>query len=228
MAGLEVEGDAIARHLRAHDRRDGSSASSRIRAPTTSRLHRRLGSDGTLRVVSGAPESSEAGCESPWRFPEPTLADGRPSKRWKSAECRRPRCCLSEREIGISDDHSGVMALGADADARAPPWRQSSARRTWCSTWRSRPIAAIAFRWSASPARSPRSPERGCAFPGGASRRSRRLRAERIRVEIHDADALPALRGTSGARREDRSFTACGCAAGSRRSACAPSTTSST
>jgi phenylalanyl-tRNA synthetase beta chain len=69
-----------------------------------------VGTEGTLRVVSGAP-NLEAGLRVAVALPGAILADG---SRVDPAEIRGVRSAavlLSEREIGISDDHSGVLQI---------------------------------------------------------------------------------------------------------------------
>jgi phenylalanyl-tRNA synthetase beta chain len=74
-----------------------------------------LGPRGTLRIVSGAP-NAEAGLRVAVALPGAVLADGTVVEPVEVRGVSSPAVLLSEREIGISDDHSGVMALGADAE----------------------------------------------------------------------------------------------------------------
>ena len=72
------------------------------------------GSEGTLHVVSGAP-NLEAGLRVAVALPGATLADGTTVE---SAEIRgvaSAAVLLSEREIGVSDNHDGVMRLADEA-----------------------------------------------------------------------------------------------------------------
>ncbi len=72
------------------------------------------GSDGMLRVVSGAP-NLEAGLRVAVALPGATLADGAAVELAEIRGVESAAVLLSEREMGISDDHGGVMALGAEA-----------------------------------------------------------------------------------------------------------------
>jgi phenylalanyl-tRNA synthetase beta chain len=78
-----------------------------------------VGGGELLRVVSGAP-NVQAGVRVPVALVGATLSDG---ERVAAVEIRgvpSTAVVLSEREIGISDDHSGVMELGDDAEPGTP------------------------------------------------------------------------------------------------------------
>ncbi|HSD10485.1 MAG TPA: phenylalanine--tRNA ligase subunit beta [Candidatus Binatia bacterium] len=77
-----------------------------------------LGPRGTLRIVSGA-SNVEAGLRVAVALPGAVLADGRVVEPVEIRGVSSAAVLLSESEIGISDDHSGVMALGADAEPGA-------------------------------------------------------------------------------------------------------------
>ena len=72
------------------------------------------GSDGMLRVVSGAP-NLEAGLRVAVALPGAILADDTAVEPAEIRGVESAAVLLSEREIGVSDDHRGVMALGAEA-----------------------------------------------------------------------------------------------------------------
>ncbi|MET0153502.1 MAG: phenylalanine--tRNA ligase subunit beta, partial [Candidatus Binatia bacterium] len=72
------------------------------------------GSNGMLRVISGAP-NLEAGLRVAVALPGTILADGTAVEPTEIRGVESAAVLLSEREIGVSDDHRGVMALGAEA-----------------------------------------------------------------------------------------------------------------
>ncbi len=74
-----------------------------------------VGREGTLRAVSGAP-NLEAGLRVPVALPGARLADGTRVEATEIRGAASLAVLLSEREIGISEDHSGVMQLGPDAE----------------------------------------------------------------------------------------------------------------
>jgi phenylalanyl-tRNA synthetase beta chain len=74
------------------------------------------GSHGTLRAVSGAP-NVEAGLRVAVALPGATLADGSVVEAIDIRGVASNAVLLSEREIGLSDDHRGVLEL---ADAAQP------------------------------------------------------------------------------------------------------------
>ncbi len=77
------------------------------------------GSEGMLRVVSGAP-NLEAGLRVAVALPGATLSDGSAVEPVEVRGVGSAAVLLSEREIGVSDDHGGVIALGADATPGTP------------------------------------------------------------------------------------------------------------
>ncbi|MBI2963428.1 MAG: phenylalanine--tRNA ligase subunit beta [Deltaproteobacteria bacterium] len=115
MAGLEVEG---VESRGTFDRMIAGRIVGLERHPNADELSVctvDVGAEGTLRVVSGAP-NLDAGLRVAVALPGATLADG---TRVESVEIRglaSAGVLLSEREIGISDDHSGVMRLDAGAE----------------------------------------------------------------------------------------------------------------
>ena len=119
MAGLEVEG------MNLHGTFEHMIAARIVglephpRADNLSVCTVDLGSAGTLRVVSGAP-NVEAGLRVAVALPGAALADGRVVEPVEIRGVPSAAVLLSEREIGISDDHSGVMPLGADAEPGTP------------------------------------------------------------------------------------------------------------
>jgi phenylalanyl-tRNA synthetase beta chain len=72
------------------------------------------GSAQALRLVSGAP-NLRVGLSVALALPGATLADGTVVEPAEIRGVSSAAVVLSEREIGISDDHSGVMALDAEA-----------------------------------------------------------------------------------------------------------------
>ncbi len=72
------------------------------------------GSKRTLSVVSGAP-NLEAGLRVALALPGATLADGTAVEPVEIRGVSSAAVLLSEREIGLSADHSGVMTLGDEA-----------------------------------------------------------------------------------------------------------------
>jgi phenylalanyl-tRNA synthetase beta chain len=72
------------------------------------------GSKGTLSVVSGAP-NLEAGLRVAVALPGATMADGTAVEPAEIRGISSAAVLLSEREIGLSDDHSGVMILNNEA-----------------------------------------------------------------------------------------------------------------
>jgi phenylalanyl-tRNA synthetase beta chain len=73
------------------------------------------GSAGALRLVSGAP-NLQAGLRVAVALPGATLANGSAVEPVEIRGVASQAVVLSEREIGISDDHSGVMQLGDGAE----------------------------------------------------------------------------------------------------------------
>ena len=145
-----------------------------------------LGPEGTMRVVSGAP-NVEAGLRVAVALPGAVLADGRIVEPVEIRGVPSAGVLLSEREVGISDDHSGVMALGADSapgtslaailgtadtvlDVAITPNRGD------CLS-----ILGIARELAALTGARLRIPPRRLAEKAPPS-------AERVRVEIHDTD----------------------------------------
>ncbi|MFN8513207.1 MAG: hypothetical protein U0841_11580 [Chloroflexia bacterium] len=59
----------------------------------------------------------------------------------------------SEKELGLSDEHEGIMVLPEDAPVGAPCATTSATRS---SNWRSPPTSSTTSPWSASRAKSPR------------------------------------------------------------------------
>ena len=78
----------------------------------------------------------------------------------------------SERELGLGDDHAGIIVLQGSATTRDP----SSASATRCSTSRSRPTWGSACRCAASRAssRSSTAAAQSCATPVSSSSSCRR------------------------------------------------------
>ena len=119
MAGLEVEG--IASHG-SFERMLAGRIVGLERHPNADKLRVctvDVGAQGTLRAVSGAP-NLEAGLRVAVALPGAVLGDG---TRVEAVEIRgvsSAAVLLSEREIGISDDHSGVLALDAGATVGEP------------------------------------------------------------------------------------------------------------
>jgi phenylalanyl-tRNA synthetase beta chain len=72
------------------------------------------GSNGTLSVVSGAP-NLEAGIRVAVALPGATLADGTAVEPVEIRGVSSAAVLLSERELDLSADHSGVMTLGDEA-----------------------------------------------------------------------------------------------------------------
>lgn len=114
MAGLEVES------IESHGTFDGMIAGRIVgleRHPNADKLAVctvDVGSESTLRVVSGAP-NLDAGLRVAVALPGATLADGTRVESVEIRDLSSAAVLLSEREIGISDDHSGVMRLDAGA-----------------------------------------------------------------------------------------------------------------
>jgi tRNA-binding EMAP/Myf-like protein len=77
-----------------------------------------VGGGETLRAVSGAP-NLQAGLRVPVALPGARFAGGQLVEAVEIRGVASQVVVLSEREIGISDDHSGVMALGDDAEPGA-------------------------------------------------------------------------------------------------------------
>ena len=77
------------------------------------------GPHGALRAVSGAP-NVEAGMRVAVALPGATLADGSVVEAIDIRGVPSTAVLLSEREIGISDDHHGVLALGGEAEPGTP------------------------------------------------------------------------------------------------------------
>jgi phenylalanyl-tRNA synthetase beta chain len=186
MAGLEVEG------MSAHGTYEHMIAARIVglephpHAEKLSLCTVDLGPEGILRVVSGAP-NVEAGLRVAVALPGAVLADGRVVEPVEIRGVPSTAVLLSEREIGISDDHSGVMALDADAE----PGTSLAAilgsadtvldvaitpNRGDCLS-----ILGIAREVSALTGVRLRIPPRRLAEKPPPS-------AERVRVEIHDAD----------------------------------------
>jgi phenylalanyl-tRNA synthetase beta chain len=145
-----------------------------------------LGPEGTLRVVSGA-SNVEAGLRVAVALPGAVLADGRVVEPVEIRGVPSAGVLLSEREVGISDDHSGVMALGADS----APGTSLAAILETADT-----VLDVAITPNRGDCLSILGIAREIAALTGARLRipSRRLAeksppsAERIRVEIQDAD----------------------------------------
>ena len=73
------------------------------------------GAAGSLRLVSGAP-NLQSGLRVAVALPGATLADGSAVEAVEIRGVASQAVVLSEREIGISDDHSGVMELADGAE----------------------------------------------------------------------------------------------------------------
>ena len=153
----------------------------------------------------GRAQRARRACESPVALPGATLADGtavEPVEIRGVAVGRRAALRARDRSLGRSQRRDDTRRRGCARDAR---WRRSSGPPTRCSTWRSRRIAATACRCSASPARSRRSPGRGCGCQRARlAEKAAGLGARAIRVEIRDTDVCRPLRGAGDPRRQDR------------------------
>lgn len=186
MAGLEVEG------IEFHGTFDRMIAGRIVRIerhPNADKLSVctvDVGAEGTLRLVSGAP-NLDAGLRVAVALPGATLADG---TRVESEEIRgisSAAVLLSEREIGITDDHGGVMGL----DAGAEPGTSLAAILDTADT-----VLDVAITANRGDCLSILGVAREVAALTGARLRVPVPRltektpsaAERIRVEIHDPD----------------------------------------
>ncbi len=120
---------------------------------------------------------------------------------WRSTAARcgasgRTGCCAPPTELGLGDDHDGILILPDGPDAGHAAGRGPRPRpRRGCSTSRSPPTGPTPCRWPASPGTWP--PASACPSPcptstaptgGGADA------ADVASVEIVDARALRPLR----------------------------------
>ena len=215
MAGLEVEDVDDARHLRAHGRRTDRRPRAAPARRQADGVHRGQRLKWRCFASSRARRISKPGCASPWRFPGRSSPTAPPSSRRRSAESSRPACSCSERELGVSDDHRGVMALGAEAHAR------HRASATLLGT------ADVVLEVAVTPNRGDCLSVVGIAREVAAltgarlrvpaarlAEKARRFRRERSRRDPRPG-RLPALRGSRRPRREDRPLRRSGCAAAS-------------
>ncbi len=104
-------------------------------------------------------------------------------------------------ELGLSSDADGILILPAGRPLGVPLETSSG---TWSWTWTSSPTGAMRCPSSGSRARSPPRPARRCAgrtsrWPNRATRRP-----STCRVDVQDAERLPAVRGPLPRRRDRR------------------------
>jgi len=78
-----------------------------------------VGKEGTLRVISGAP-NLDAGLRVAVALPGATLADGSRVDPREIRGVSSAAVLLSEREIGISDDHGGLLRLPETGEPGTP------------------------------------------------------------------------------------------------------------
>ena len=147
----------------------------------------------------------------------PSAADAR---RARAARQVSDGMILAEHEVGLGDDHAGIMLLPDGLEPGTPladvlPIRDARARR------RGRPsIAPICSRCTASPARSRRSTTSRSA--AGARRRPRDRRPTRTSTSrVEDFDGCPRYIGRLFRGRRDRPVAAVAAVAALPRRACA-------
>ena len=194
MAGFEVE-DVAPGRAAVHERRRrrDRAASRRIRTPIGCACARSTSARGA-RCRSSAARRTRG------RHARAVRARRRDAAR-RAGDPRARRCAASRsqgmlcsaRELGLSDDASGLLALPADAVAGHATCATRSRSTTRCSRSSSRRTVPTACRSSASRARSPRSPARR-----SHCRRSRRRRSTQhrdARRAHRGRRRVPALRG---------------------------------
>ena len=127
----------------------------------------------------------------------------------------------SARELGLGDDHDGIIVLPAGRRrARRRRASSCSACATRSSSSRSTPTAPTRCRCAASPARRRSAYDVAVPRPG-AARRARRRTTTATRCVVDDPDGLPGLRGPHGHRlRPDRADPALDGAPAAARRAC--------
>ena len=94
--------------------------------------------DGTTRVVCGAPEHRTPACSCPSHPPARRLPGGLTLERRKIRGQASDGMLCSPRELGLGDDHEGILILDTDAELGHRRARRCSASTTSCSTSRSR------------------------------------------------------------------------------------------
>ena len=186
-------------------------------------------------MVCGAPNVDGGHGSIPSRPSGATLPGGlRIEKRKIRGETSEGMLC-SARELGLGQDHDGILELDTDAAPGTPFSRPAAGRRpaggrcrrpTGPTSWATRASRASWPRRYGVPFRLPAFPARPPSMSSGSARRQQSASVGGVARRHRGLEGCRRLHRRRDPRGQGRARRPTGWPGGSRRSACAPSTTS--